>query len=259
MKHEELVLSLKQLSLHEISKQYFEIAKIAEKDQRTYEQFLAKLVEIEIIAKHQLKVDRLRKEAKIPLNKPVEAYNFDVRKGITLKQFNRLATGEFLKENGNIVFYGGFGVGKTHLAIALTNKLCEAGFKCLCSTTHGLIGQLLTAKRDLQLASLFKRLDKYDLIYCDELGYVPHDQDGADLFFQLISQRSERKSMLITTNLTYSEWDKVFLNLNTTAAAVDRIIYNCETFNIEGPSWRELMAKKKIQNAELIAKIELKQ
>lgn len=251
MKHEQLVSNLKQLHLHEIATQYFEISKIAEKDRKTYEQYLAKLVEVELAAKHKQKVDRLLKEAKIPLYKSLDAYNFDVRKGITAKQINRLATGDFIKSAGNVVFYGGFGVGKTHLAIALTGKLCEAGFRCLCASTHGLIGQLLMAKRDLNLASLFKRLDKYDLIYCDELGYVPHDQDGADLFFQLISQRSERKSMLITTNLTYSEWDKVFLNLKTTAAAVDRIIHNCETFNIEGDSWRGMEAKKRLMIKDL--------
>ena len=251
MKHEELISGLKQLYLHAAASQYVEISKTAEKSKSTYEQFLAKLVEIELEAKHRQKVERLLKEAKIPLYKGLEAYNFDVRTGITAKQFNRLATGEFIKTCGNVVFYGSFGVGKTHLAIALTGRLCEAGFRVLCSTTHGLIGQLKMAKRDLQTTALFKRLDKYDLIYCDELGYVPHDQEGADLFFQLISARSERKSMLITTNLTYSEWDKVFLNLNTTAAAVDRIIYNCETFNIKGPSWREMMAKKSLVTKEL--------
>jgi DNA replication protein DnaC len=256
MKHEELVSSLKKLHLHEIATQYFEVAKLAEKDKKTYEQFLAKLVETELAAKHQQKVDRLLKDAKIPLYKSLEAYNFTVRKGITPQQFNRLTTGDFVRSAGNVVFYGSFGVGKTHLAIALTGKLCEAGYRCLCTSTHGLIDQLLAAKRDLQLASLFKRLDKYDLIYCDELGYVPHDQDGADLFFQLISQRSERKSLLITTNLTYSEWDKVFLNLKTTVAAVDRVIHNCETFNIEGPSWREMEAKKKLVDKELTPKNE---
>jgi DNA replication protein DnaC len=253
VKHEELVSNLKLLHLHEISSQYFEVSKIAEKDKRTYEQYLAKLVEIELVAKQQQKVNRLLGEAKIPLYKSLAAYNFDVRTGITAKEFNRLAGGEFVRTAGNVVFYGSFGVGKTHLAISLVGKLCEAGFRCLCTTTHGLIAQLLTAKRDLQLTSLFKRLDKYDLLYVDELGYVPHDQDGADLFFQLISQRSERKSMLITTNLTYSEWDKVFLNLKTTAAAVDRIIYNCETFNIGGDSWRGMAAKKKIAENQVIA------
>lgn len=251
MKHEELVSNLKQLHLHEMSSQYFEISKTAEKDRRTYEQFLAKLVEVELAAKHKIKVERLLKEAKIPLYKSLDTYKFEVREGINVKQMNRLATGEFVRSASNVVFYGGIGVGKTHLATALVGALCQLGFRCLCTSTHGLIGQLLVAKQNLSLSSLFKRLDKYDLIYCDELGYVPHDQDGADLFFQLISQRSERKSMLITTNLTYSEWDKVFLNLKTTAAAVDRIIYKCETFNVRGDSWREMEAKKRMVNKEL--------
>jgi DNA replication protein DnaC len=238
MKHEELITSLKQLHLNEMAKEYIEISKISEKDKKTYEQYLAKLVEIELQGKHRLKVNRLIKEAKIPLYKGLENYNFDARTGITAKQVARLAEGDFVRQAANVVFYGSFGVGKTHLAIALTGKLCEAGFKCLYSSTHGLIAQLLLAKRDLTLASLFKRLDRYDLIVCDELGYVPHDQDGADLFFQLISQRSERKSLLITTNLTYSEWELVFLNPRTTAAAVDRVIHNCETFNIAGDSGR---------------------
>jgi len=251
MKHEELISGLKSLHLNDMASQYVEISRISEKDKRTYEQYLAKLVQIELAAKHRLKVERLTREAKIPLYKSQDAYNFDLRTGITAKEINRLATGDFVRQAANVVFYGSFGVGKTHLAIALAGKLCEAGFKCLYSTTHGLINQLVTAKRDLALASLFKRLDKFDLIVCDELGYVPHDQDGADLFFQLISQRNERKSLLITTNLTYSEWDKVFLNLRTTAAAVDRVIHNCETFNIEGPSWREIIAKKRLATKEL--------
>jgi DNA replication protein DnaC len=251
MKHEELMAGLKQLHLHDMASQYVEIAKITEKDKGTYEQYLAKLVKLELAAKHQQKVNRLIKEARVPLYKSLDSFNFDLRTGITSKQFNRLATGEFIRQTANVVFFGDFGVGKTHLAIALTGELCEDGFKCLFSSTHGLINQLVSAKRDLTLTSLFKRLDKFDLIVCDELGYIPHDQDGADLFFQLISQRSERKSMLITTNLTYSEWEQVFLNPRTTAAAVDRIIHNCETYNIGGESWRGLTAKKRLSAKEL--------
>ena len=86
-----------------------------------------------------------------------------------------------------------------------------------------------------------------DLIVCDELGYIPQTKDGADLFFQFISQRYERKSLIITTNLTYSEWDKVFLDAITTAAAVDRIIHKSETFNIRAPSWRREEAEKRMQ------------
>ena len=142
MKHEELISGLKQLHLNDIATQYVEISKISEKGKRTYEQYLAKLVQIELAAKHRLKVERLIKEAKIPIYKSLDAYNFDVREGITVKEFNRLGTGDFVRKAANVVFFGSFGVGKTHLAIALTGNLCEAGFKCLYSTTHGLINQL---------------------------------------------------------------------------------------------------------------------
>lgn len=251
MKHEELIVGLKTLHLWQIAREYVEVSKISEKEKRTYEQYLAKLIEIELAEKLRSKVYRLVKQAQIPIKKTLEDYDFEIRQGITAKEFNRLASGEFLRSAGNIVLYGEFGVGKSHLAATLTEKLCALGFKCLFSSTHQLIAQLVSAKRDLSLISLLKRLDKYDLVVADELGYVPHDQEGGDLFFQLISQRSERKSLLITTNLTYSEWGEVFGNLRTTKAAVDRVIYNCETFNITGPSWRERTAAKKLANKQL--------
>lgn len=248
MKHEELLVGLKRLYLPAMAKDYVDVSRSAEKDKRTYEQYLAKLVEIELHAKHRLKVERLVRSAKMPLRKSIESYDFDSRTGITAQEYKRLATGQFVRENANVVLYGGHGMGKTHLASALAGDLCEASFRCLFSTAHGLINQLTLAKRDLSLTSLFKRLDKFDVIVCDELGYVPHDPDGADLFFQLISQRAERKSTIITTNLTFSEWEQVFLNPRTTAAAVDRIIFKCETFNIGGnESWRATEAKKKLK------------
>lgn len=249
MKHEQLLEGLKTLHLHQMARDYVEISKLSEKDKKTYEQYLAKLVEIELNDKRRLKTERLLKQAKAPLVKSLDSYNFDLRTGITAQQFNRLMTGEFVKQAGNVVLFGSFGMGKTHLAIALTRKLCELGFKCYFSSVHELISQLVAAKRELTLTSLSKRLDKFDLIVCDELGYVAHERDGADLFFQLIAQRSERKSLLITTNLTFSEWEQVFLDPRTTAAAVDRVIPNCETFNIGGDeSYRAYLAKKKMKN-----------
>jgi DNA replication protein DnaC len=249
MKHEDLLSGLKKLYLHQMASDYVEASRVAEKEKKTYEQYLAKLVEIELHAKHRQKVGRLARAAKMPLAKKIETYNFDMRTGITVQEFKRLATGDFVRENANVVFYGGFGMGKTHLATALIESLCEAGIRCLFTTAHGLINQLVDAKRDLTLTSLLKRLDKFDVIVCDELGYVPHDPCGADLFFQLISQRAERKSTVITTNLTFSEWEQVFINPKTTAAAVDRIIFKCETYNIAGnESFRSAEAKKSLKN-----------
>src|SRR5690349_5617125 len=123
LKHEELIASLRQLFLHEMAIQYVEVSKIAEKEKKTYEQYLTQLVTLELQAKHRQRVNRLTREAKLPLRKSLESYNFDCRKGITAQQFNRLASGEFVKQAANVVFFGSFGVGKSHLAIALIERL----------------------------------------------------------------------------------------------------------------------------------------
>jgi len=247
LKHDELVQALKDLRLYTVSREYVEAAKNAEQEKFTYEQYLANLIKLEQSHRQNNRIKKLTKDAKIPLAKSLESYNFKIRTGITENQFNRLATGEFLRQGGNLVFYGSFGVGKSHLAVSLTQKLCELGYRCFFSSTSALINQLLVAKRDLELNTLLKRLDRFDLLVCDELGYLPQNQEGADLFFQLISQRAERRSLLITTNLIYSEWDKVFINPLSTAAAVDRIIHNCQTFNIGGESYRSIIAKKRTE------------
>lgn len=250
MKHEELTQGLKRLYLMAMSRDYPEIAREAEKSKLSYEQYLAAMVEHEIRDKDRLRTERLVREAKIPLVKLVEDFDFKTRSGVTPKEVSRLCRGDFLRQAANIVLYGSFGVGKSHLAMAITRALCQQGFRCLFTSTAALINELCSAQKNLTLAQLFKKLDRYDLITLDELGYTPQSQEGANLFFQMISERYERKSIMITTNLTYSEWDKVFLNKVSTAAAVDRVIHNCETFNIIGPSWRAETAKGKISQKQ---------
>jgi DNA replication protein DnaC len=245
VKHEELALLLAKLKLFEMRRSYQELARVAEKENRTYEQFFASLVKTEAEGRQTKCVERFLAKAKIPTDKQLDTYDFRYRTGISQQQMRRLADGDFVREGGNVVFYGSFGVGKSHLAMGLMRALCEKGYRCLFKSTHSLITDLIEAKNSLSLTSLFRRLDRFDVICCDELGFLPQSKDGADLFFELISQRYERKSLIITTNLTYSEWDKVFLNPITTAAAVDRIIHHCETFNILGPSWRAETAAKK--------------
>ena len=245
MKHEELMANLKRLRLMAMADGYSEMARQCEAAKRTYEQYMAAMVAMELEYKRQQRIGRLIKEAKLPKSQRLEGYDFKCRTGISELQVRRLAEGEFVRQGGNVVLYGGFGVGKSHLANALTRLLCEAGLKCFFTSTHELITSLLEAQQTLTLAAHFRRLDRFDLITLDELGFTPQSRDGADLFFQFISQRYERKSLLITTNLTYSEWGQVFHNPVTTAAAVDRIIHNCETFNVQGLSWRAETAKKR--------------
>lgn len=246
MKHEELKTGLTHLFLHAIAREYAQVAKAHEKASSSYEQYLAALVTLEISEKDRQRTARLIKDAKIPLPKLIGEFEFRGRSGISSAEVARLCTGDFISKAGNVVFYGSFGVGKSHLAMALTRCLCEKGFRCLFTSAASLVNDLVIAQKNLTLSSLFKRLDRYDLITIDELGYIPQSQEGADLFFQLISHRYERKSLLFTTNLTYSEWDKVFLNKTATAAAIDRIVHNCDHFHIQGPSWRAETAKRKI-------------
>ena len=231
MKHEELILNLKQLNLAEL-------ARLAEKSKLTFEQFLAAAVKLEVDHRLQKRVARMINAAKIPKDRHIATYDFSCRSGITAQEVNRLAEGNFVRKGDNIVFYGTFGIGKSHLAMGLTRALCEKGFRCLFKSTQDLITELVTAQQTLKLTALFRRLDRYDLIVCDELGFTSTSKEGGELFFRLLSQRYERKSVLITTNLTYSAWDKVFTDPLATAAAVDRFIHQCETFNIQGPSWR---------------------
>lgn len=243
MNHDELTSILAKLRLHAIAEQFAEIARQAERSRLTYEQFLGVLAQIEFDSRRKTRVERFIKDAKMPGHKLLDAFDFNCRQGITHQQVTRLMTGEWVRNGWNLIFYGGFGVGKSHLAMAIARELCSQGLRCYFVNTHQLINDLIKANSTLALSSKFKALDKYDLIVLDELGYTPHGRDGADLFFQFISQRYERKSLAITTNLTYSEWDQVFINPVMTQAAVDRIIHRCETFNIQGPSWRAEEAK----------------
>lgn len=244
MKHEQLVDGLKRLYLRAMARDYYETARQCEGKSKTYEQYLAQLVELELNSKTEIKIKRLIRQAELPREKTIDGYRFGDQKGINQKQVNRLAEGDFLREAKNIVFYGTFGVGKSHLAEGVTRALCEKGYRCLFKTTHAFIDELIEAQKSLTLTNHFKRLDRYDLITLDELGYCPHSKEGANLFFQFISQRYERRSIMVTTNLTYSEWGSVFQDPITTAAAVDRVIHKCETFNISGPSWRAEEAKE---------------
>ena len=251
MKHNDLIQNLKKLRLFSVAEEFSATALTFEKENKTFEQYLAKLIEIETKQREIHKINRYIKQANLRKNKELREYDFKLVQGITAQQVFRLVEGEFLAGGENIIFFGSFGVGKTHLAEGLARSLCGKGFRCRFYTAHELINLLVKAQQTLELAQEFKKLDSYDLLVIDELGYCNHSKEGADLFFQLISQRYERRSILITTNLAFSEWEQVFLNKVTTAAAVDRIIHKCEIFNISGQSVRAEQAKlRKLESSK---------
>lgn len=237
--HTELSKILKDFKLSGIANNFNTLAKTAEKEKYTYEQYLSTLIEKELQVRQVNRTKRLLLQAKLPVYKTIEEFDFKHVEGITKTQWKELANGDFVRNKTNLVLFGTFGVGKTHLATSLLVELSQKGIPCLFTSTHKIIQEMLQAKEKLILNQMFKKLDRYEVILFDELGYVPESEDGGNLFFQLISDRAERKSIIITTNLTFSEWDKVFSNKLSTAAAIERVIHKSKVINLKGPSKRK--------------------
>ena len=173
-----------------------------------------------------------------PMKKELNDFDFSFQPSIDKRQIDELATMRFLENSENIVFLGPPGVGKTHLATAL--GLAAADYRC--STyyinCHNLIEQLKKAHYENRLPDKLKTLGKYKLLIIDEIGYLPMDIQGANLFFQLIARRYEKVSTIFTSNKTFSQWNEVFADVTIASAILDRILHHCTVINIKGESYR---------------------
>ena len=240
--------SLKLLKLPVMLKNYSQIALSSLEDKYSYEQYLYCLAERELEERTNKRIKYLLSLAKFPTMKLLTDYDFN-KTSVKKENIIQLCHGNFLSDHSNIVLYGTPGTGKTHLAISIGRELCIKGFKVQFFTCGSLIQELVKAKNNLNLTTYFHKLRAIDLIIIDELGYVPFNRDEGDLLFQFISDRYERKSILITTNLTFKEWDTVFKNPMVTSAAIDRVIHHSQIFEFKNElSYRTEVAKKKLQN-----------
>lgn len=244
-----LEMNLKTLKLPTILKSYTEIARLVVEENLSCEQYLHRLTAEEVTARHNKRIKYLLKSAKFPKNKTLVDFKFDALVNLKKETILELKEGHFLSDHTNLIFYGGPGVGKTHLAIGIGRELCLKGHKVLFHTGCSLVQDLSKAKNNLALTSFFKRMRRYDLIIIDELGFIPFDKVEADLLFQFISDRYERGSLLITTNLAFSEWDKVFKDQITTSAAIDRLVHHSQILEFkEEKSFRTKEAQKRQKN-----------
>ncbi|HIJ05881.1 MAG TPA: ATP-binding protein [Methanocalculus sp.] len=146
---------------------------------------------------------------------------------------------EFLKEHQNVLMVGNSGTGKTHLAIAIGVLACEQNYRVIFKTTAGLVNELVEAKQERRLTYLLRQLKRVDLLILDELGYITFDLAGAELLFQMLASRYETASTLVTSNLMFSEWVKVFHDKSLTAALLDRITHRALVLNMTGTSFRQ--------------------
>ncbi len=189
-------------------------------------------------ARRSRRVERLRKASKLPVGKTVSTLDTTVWPPALQQSFQQLCSGQFLERSANVLAFGLPGTGKTHASCALGHRLVEAGHAVLFTPAYQLVQQLLAARRDLELPRALRKLDRFELIILDDIGYIRQRPDEVEVLFTLMAERYERRSLLITSNLVFSQWDQIFQNPMTTAAAVDRLVHHSVILEFDVPSYR---------------------
>ena len=235
---EKLMRLCKRLKTPGIFNSYESIVRQAQQEGMSYIEFLLEILESEVQSRESRNIVKKIKRAGFPTPKRFEELNEEALPEDARKHLNELKSLKFLNENRNLILLGNSGTGKTHLATAIGIKACEEGYNVLFKTAAGLINELKEAKDEKQLVRYAKQFKKLDLVIIDELGYISFDIEGSELLFQYLAMRYETKSTLITTNLVFSEWIKIFHDKALTMALLDRITHNALILNMSGRSYR---------------------
>lgn len=241
---------LKQLHLPAFAEHYAPQAALAVNEGWPYDRYLLGLCELELSEREQRRIHRLLTDSKLPREKTLEAFDRSRLKKTADRQFSVLLEGDFLDRRENVLAFGNPGSGKTHLLCALGHELVRQGRAVFFIPCALLVQRLLLAKAELWLEKEFKRLDKFDALIIDDLGYVQQSRDEMEVLFTLLAHRYEHRSVLLTSNLVFSKWEKIFKDPMTTAAAIDRLVHHSIILELNLPSYR-MEAAKKSQGTEV--------
>jgi DNA replication protein DnaC len=233
-RHGELLAMLHTLKLPAMAAAFPDLALKAAKSGQTHETFLYDLVQCECVQRDERRIARLLHRSGLPQEKTFATLALDRFPLAVRQQLERLQSGAFVEEAINVIAVGRPGTGKSHLAAALGHALVVQGQSVRWSTTAHLVQQLLAAKRDLRLPQLLAHLDRFACLILDDIGYVQHDRDEMEVLFTLLAERYERRSVVITTNLVFSEWTRIFKDPMTTMAAVDRVVHHAVILDLMG-------------------------
>ena len=241
-----LKANLKQLRLPTMLAECEKLAREAAESNRPYEEYLLRLTEMEVSRRSANALASRIRQASFPVQKGLDSFDFSASKSINKQKILELSRCEWIAGRSNTCFVGAPGTGKTHIAVALGLAACRVGYKTRFFTAASLVNRLEEAQKQYQLDRLLNQLDRTDLLICDELGYLSFSRTGAELLFQVFADRYERKSLLITSNLPFSDWGQIFQGERMTAALLDRLTHHCEIFQMNGESYRfrESMKKK---------------
>lgn len=246
---EVLQLRLKALRLPGFLAHYAALARRAIAEGWGPVEFLAQLAEVEASERADRRLKRLLDDAELPEGKTLAKLELERYPAPMRAQIQELCRGQFTSDATNVGLVGKPGTGKSHVLAAIGRALVERGIPVLYTTTGVLVERLLVAKRDLRLAHELKKLDQFDCICCDDISYVKQDSAQMEVLFTLLAERYERKSIAFTTNLKFSEWDQIFKDPMTTAAAVDRVVHHSVVLNFTGPSYRQEEAERRAAEA----------
>lgn len=241
----DITTHLSYLKLPYIRENYEAVAKTATRKQWDPIQYLSELIKQESNFRRDKTIQRRIRMAKFPVIKTMDQFNWSWPKKINQGQIENLFRLKFIEEKSNVIFIGTVGVGKTHIATALGYQACLKNNTVLFTSAMDAINNLIAAQHAGLLKQELKKYMKPSVLFLDELGYLPIDKNGADLLFQIISQRYETGSMIITTNRVFKEWPQIFNNDSTlTSALLDRLLHHTEAVVIEGDSYRMRQVKK---------------
>lgn len=246
--HDELTALLRSLKLPAMAETFAAVALRAAREGWTHEQFLYELVVQERQEKDQRRIERLLAQSGLPREKTFQTLQLD-RYPLPIRQhLERLRRGGFVTEAVNVVAVGKPGTGKSHLAAALGHELIQLGRSVYFAPTYALVQRLLDAKRALRLPHELAKLDRFECLILDDIGYVQQDRDEMEVLFTLLAERYERRTTVITTNLIFSEWDQIFKNPMTTLAAIDRVVHHSVILDLMAlDSYRNMQAKKRTE------------
>ena len=218
--------------------EYAKLAREAAAADENYEEYLLRLTDLEVAQRSANALTARIKAAGFPVLKDLDTYDFSAMPSVPKAKIVELARGEWIEQKFNLCLLGNAGTGKTHLAIALGQAACRCGKRVRFFTAAALVNALEEAQKQYRLERFLSQLDRTDVLLIDELGYLSFSRSGAELLFQIFAERYERASILVTSNLAFSDWGSIFQGERMTAALLDRFTHRCHIFEINGESYR---------------------
>ena len=240
---------LKALKLPTLLREYDKVARQCAAEGVDHVRFLLRLVELEVIDRERRMIERRIKAAKFPAVKSLDSFDFAALPSLNKALVMELARSEYVERRQNMIAVGNSGTGKTHIGLGLGLAACQKGLSVGFTTAAALVHELIEARDEKRLLRLQRQFAAYKLLIIDELGYVPLSPTGAELLFEVFSQRYERGSTMVTSNLPFDEWTSVFASERLTGALLDRLTHHVHILEMNGDSYRLKQSKRRARDA----------